>query len=54
MIFVIIEIVCILTGTSSVEKKKTSKESQYIVSHPEPGSDPPFGLDRGSGCDNDA
>ena len=32
--------------------KKTGKESQYIVSCPEPGSDPPFVLDRESGCDN--
>ena len=34
------------------EKKKKGKESQYIVSRPRPGSDPPFGLDRESGCDN--
>ena len=33
------------------EKKKTGKESQYIVSRLELGSDPPFGLDRESGCD---
>ena len=32
----------------SSEKKK-GKESQYIVSRPEPSSDPPFGLDRESG-----
>ena len=32
--------------------KKTDKESQYIVSRPELGSDPPFGSDRESGCDN--
>ena len=32
-------------------KKKTGKESQYIVSHLEPGSDQPFGLDRESGRD---
>ena len=36
----------------SSEKIKTGKESQYIVSRPEPGSDPPFGLDQESGCDN--
>ena len=39
------------TGTSSVLKKKSGKESQYIVSRPELGSDPPFGSDRESGCD---
>ena len=33
------------------EKKKTGKESQYIVSRPETGSDPPIGSDRESGCD---
>ena len=32
-------------------KKKTGKESQYIVSHLEPGSDPPIGSDRESGYD---
>ena len=32
-------------------KKKTGKEPQYIVSRPRPGSDPPFGSDRESGCD---
>ena len=36
----------------SSEKKKKGKESQYIVSHPELGSDPPFESDRESGCDN--
>ena len=30
----------------SFEKKKTGKESQYIVSRPELGSDPPCGSDR--------
>ena len=40
------------TGTSSTfKKKKSGKESQYMVSHPETGSDPPIGLDRESGCD---
>ena len=29
-------------------KKKPGKESQYMVSHPELGSDPPIGSDRGS------
>ena len=33
------------------KKIKTSKESQYLVSHPELGSDPPIGSDRESGCD---
>ena len=37
------------TGTSSALKKK--KKSQYMVSHPELGSNPPIGSDRGSGCD---
>ena len=36
----------------SFEKKKTDKESQYIVSRPEPSSNPPFGSDRESGCDS--
>ena len=40
------------TGTSStLKKKKSGKESQYMVSHPELGSNPPIGLDRESGCD---
>ena len=30
---------------------KTSKESQYMISRPEHGSDPPIGSDRESGCD---
>ena len=30
---------------------KAGKESQYIVSRPEPGSDPPSGSDRELGCD---
>ena len=28
-----------------------SKESQFMFSHPELGSDPPIGSDRESGCD---
>ena len=32
-------------------KKKPGKESHYIVSRPELGSDPPIGSDRESGCD---
>ena len=40
------------TGTSSTfKKKKSGKESQYIVSHPELSSDPPIGSDRESGRD---
>ena len=31
--------------------KEQVNESHYIVSRPGLGSDPPFGLDRGSGCD---
>ena len=51
MLFVIIEIVCVSTGTSSaLEKKNTGKESQYMVSRPGLGSDPPIGSDRESGC----
>ena len=33
------------------KKKKTGKESQYIVSRPELGSDPPIGSDLELGCD---
>ena len=48
--FVITKIVCIHTGTSSaLRKKKTGKESQYIVSRPELDSDPSFGSDRDRG-----
>ena len=32
-------------------KKKSGKESQYMVSRPETGSDPPIGSDQDSGCD---
>ena len=52
MIFVITEIFFIPTGTSSaLRKKKTGKESQYIVFCPELGSDPLIGLDWESGHD---
>ena len=34
------------------KKKKNFKESQYMVSHPETGSDSPIGSDRGRGRDN--
>ena len=30
---------------------KAGKESQFMFSHPELGSDPPIGSDRESGCD---
>ena len=30
---------------------KADKESQYMISHPELGSDPPIGSDRESGHD---
>ena len=30
---------------------KAGKESQYMISRPELGSDPPNGSDRESGCD---
>ena len=40
------------TGTSSALKKKNQiKESQYMVSYPELGSDPPIGSGRESGRD---
>ena len=39
------------TGTSSALKKKSGKESQYMVSHPELGWDPPIGSDRETGRD---
>ena len=39
------------TGTSSALKKKSGKESQYMFSHLETGSDPSIGSDRESGCD---
>ena len=41
------------TGTRSAlkKKKKSGKESQYMVLHLETGSDPPIGSDLESGCD---
>ena len=33
------------------KKEKIFKESQYMVSHPETGSDSPIGSDRGRGRD---
>ena len=34
------------------KKEKIFKESQYMVSHPETGSDSPIGSDRGRGRDS--
>ena len=54
MIFGYYKIVCIPTGISSVlnnKKKKTGKVSQYMVSHPETGSDSPIGSYQESGRD---
>ena len=39
------------TGTSYVLKKKSGSESQYMVSRPELGSDPPIGSGRELGRD---
>ena len=36
----------------SFKKKKKKKKSQYMVSHPETGSDSPIGSDRDRGRDN--
>ena len=43
-------------GTSSALKKKNNsgKESQYMFSHPELGSDPQIGLDRELGYDKNS
>ena len=35
----------------SLEKEKKNKDSQYMVSHPENGSDSPIGSDRDRGRD---
>ena len=37
--------------SSEKKKKKNNKESQYMVSHPETGSDSPIGSDRDRGRD---
>ena len=37
--------------SSEKKKKKKKKESQYMVSHPETGSDSPIGSDRDRGRD---
>ena len=39
------------TDISSALKKKKNKKSQYMVSHPETGSDSPIGSNRESGRD---
>ena len=39
------------TDIRSAFKKKKKKESQYMVSHPETGSDSPIGSDRDRGRD---
>ena len=39
------------TDISSALKEKKNKESQYMVSHPETGSDLPIGSDRDRGRD---
>ena len=36
---------------SALKKEKKNKESQYMVSHPETGSDSPIGSDRDRGRD---
>ena len=38
-------------GFFKKKKKKSGKESQYMVSHSELDLDPPIGSDRESGCD---
>ena len=38
---------------SALKKKKKNKESQYMVSHPETGSDSPIGSDRDRGRDRE-
>ena len=37
--------------SSEKKKKKYNEESQYMVSHPETGSDSPIGLDQDRGRD---
>ena len=37
--------------SSALKKKKKDKESQYMVSHPETGSDSPIGSDQDRGRD---
>ena len=39
------------TDKVSSEKKKINEESQYMVSHPETGSDSPIGSDQDRGRD---
>ena len=42
------------TDISSAFKKKKKKESQYMVSHPETGSDSPIRSDRDRGRDRES
>ena len=51
MVFVIIEIFCITTGTSSALRKNRSMRVPVYSLAPRPGSDPPFRLDLETGCD---
>ena len=37
--------------STTLKKKNNNKESQYMVSHPETGSDSPIGSDRDRGRD---
>ena len=41
-----------LSSENKKEKKNNNKESQYMVSHPETGSDSPIGSDRERGRDS--
>ena len=42
---------CLYTHRYKFSSEKEKKKSQYMVSHPETGSDPPIGSDRESGRD---
>ena len=48
------KIICIPQIRSALKKKKNNnnEESQYMVSHPETGSDSPIGSDQDRGRDN--
>ena len=43
---------CLYTTDIGSALKKKKKESQYMVSHPETGSDSPIGSDRDRGREN--
>ena len=51
MIFLFCYKMWAITTGASLAKRKSRKEFQYMVSHPELDSDPPIGSDRESGCD---